>query len=376
MLELRLVDSVAEVGAEKWSELQGPLTYPFLRYEWLHALEESGCLGREKGWIPRFLVCKQGKELVAVVPAYLKLDSYGEFVFDHAWAQFCQTRLGRPYYPKLVIAVPFTPATGSRVLFAQGTSLADREEVFDLLTGGLPELAKQLGLSSVHILFPSDADGHELRQRDWVERLGVQFQFHAEGLADFDEFLGTFRAKRRAAIRREQRALDDQGIEIRVCTASGLLARHSEIAYRLYVSTVDKYFYGRRYLNRPFFDQVIQTMPDSLHFVLAQDADENVLGGAFNLLGSEALYGRYWGAFSDVPFLHFNVCLYAGVRETLRLGLSKFEPGAGGAHKESRGFRPTITRSFHYLADPTLAQAVEDFCLREAEAVQCHVEKS
>jgi predicted N-acyltransferase len=373
MYELSLAESITELGSDLWRELEGPLDYPFLAYEWLFSLEESGTLGPARGWIPRHLVFRRGREVVAVAPAYLKLHSFGEFVFDQGWAEFSEMRLGERYYPKLVLAVPFTPATGPRILFKMGVDAADRSAVYDLLTGALPELAEKLGLSSVHILFPDDDSSAELVERNWALRLGIQFQWQNEGYQTFEDYLGCFKSKRRAAIRRECREVANQKIRIEVLQGSEISAGQSRLAYELYLTTVDKHVWGRRYLTHAFFERVMATMPESIHFVLARDASGDVLGGAFNLLGKEALYGRYWGAFQEVPFLHFNVCLYEGVRECIARGLSRFEPGAGGGHKEGRGFAPTITRSVHFLRHPGLDVAVRDFCRREAEGIRAHV---
>lgn len=373
MYELGLLESVTELGRPVWAELEGPETYPFLRYDFLLAFEQSGCLGAERGWISRHLVLRRAAEVIAVVPAYIKLHSFGEFVFDQGWAEFSEVRLGVRYYPKLVLAIPFTPATGPRVLFRHGVHTEDREAVFDLLTGALPELAEKLGLSSVHGLFLDEVSASEFTERGWALRLGMQFQFENPGLGCFDDFLSSFRAKRRAAIRRECRALVEQKVNLVVRSGPTIEDEDARLAYELYLTTVDKHVYGRRYLTRGFFERLLRTMPEAVHFVVARDEGGSVLGGAFNLVGSEALYGRYWGSFSDVPFLHFNVCLYEGVRECLRLGLKRFEPGAGGAHKEGRGFAPTLTRSVHYIHDPNLDAAVRDFCRREADAVREHV---
>lgn len=376
MYELSLAESVSELGRELWSELMGPETYPFLGYDWLLALEESGSLGPERGWIARHVVLRRGKETVAIAPAYIKLHSFGEFVFDQGWAEFSEMRLGERYYPKMVLAIPFTPATGPRILFRKGTDGVDREAIYDLLTGALPELAQKLGLSSVHILFPDEESANELADRNWALRLGIQFQFRNEGYRGFDDYLASFKSKRRAAIRRECREISNQNIQIQVLQGNGISASQSRLAYELYLTTVDKHVWGRRYLTHAFFDRIMERMPDQIHFVLARDPGGEVLGGAFNLLGKEALYGRYWGAFKEVPFLHFNVCLYEGVRECIIRGLDRFEPGAGGGHKEGRGFAPTITRSLHYLRQPQLDLAVRDFCQREADGIRAHVANS
>ena len=373
MFELSLVESIAEIGPALYSEFEGTERYPFLNYQWLLALEESGCLGADRGWIPRHVVIRRAKEVVALAPAYIKLNSHGEFVFDQGWAEFSETRLGERYYPKLILAVPFTPAGGARVLMKRGANEKDRELVFDILTGALPELAEKLGLSSVHVLFPNEQDASELESRSWALRLGLQYQFHNHSFKNFDEFLATFRAKKRANIRRERRGLEQQGINLEVTTGTSLRSGDAHLAHSLYLTTVDKHVWGRRYLTRNFFERVMSKMPESIHLVLARDKDGEVIAGAFNLIGSDALYGRYWGAFRDVPFLHFNVCLYEGVHECIKRGLARFEPGAGGEHKQGRGFAPTLTRSLHYLHHPHLDGAVRDFCKKESDAIRAHL---
>lgn len=374
-LELAFSESLADIGAQLWAELEGPADYPFLRFAWLSAFEESGTVGGRTGWLPRHLrvVTKQG-DLVAVAPAYVKAHSMGEFVFDHAFAEFAEARLGVRYYPKLILAVPFTPASGPRLLFRQGLSRAERERTWDLLAEELPERAAAWGMSSVHVLFPDDAQAAALEERGWASRWGVQFQYRPGEQRSFGDYLATFSAKRRNAIRRERRSLEQAGIEIRSLTGQALTTERVRLAHELYLTTVDKYVWGRRYLNLAFFERVFHSMPEAIQLVLAgsgwDERDESVradgvLGGALNLIGKHALYGRYWGALREVPFLHFNVCLYHGVEETLRLGLPSFQPGAGGEHKEGRGFAPTATRSVHWFAEPRLDRAVREYLSRE-----------
>jgi predicted N-acyltransferase len=376
MLELSLVDSIAQVGAHSWAELDGPTRFPFLSYEWLSALETSGCLGVSRGWIPRHILIHRGSMLWAVAPAYIKLHSMGEFVFDQQWAEFSEARLGVRYYPKLVVAVPFTPATGPRVLTRSSLSSDEQQEVLSFFERQVPNLVGELGLSSVHVLFPERGLSTVLCGERWVERLGVQFQFQNPDLRNFDEFLATFSSKKRAQIRRERRTLVEQGVSIEVKQGESIGPGDADLAHRLYLSTVDKFVWGKRYLTRGFFAQVMTTMPEKIHFVIARDKEGEVLAGAFNLLGQDTLYGRYWGTFCDLPFLHFNVCLYEGVEECLRRGLSSFSPGAGGAHKRGRGFVPTLTRSLHHLVDPGLDIAVRDFCEREAEALKSEISET
>jgi len=375
-LTLAFCDSVAEIGESFWSELEAPPDFPFLRFEWLSALEQSGTVGGRTGWLPRHVCVKtRAGDTLAVAPAYVKAHSMGEFVFDHTFADFAETRLGVRYYPKLVLAVPFTPTTGPRLLFRRGASAGDRSLCFDLIATVLPERAMALGLSSVHVLFPDDQQADALEARGWAPRLGIQFQYHRGEQQSFEDYLSSFSSKRRNAIRRERRSLGEAGIEIQSLTGRQLDAERARLAYELYLTTVDKYVWGRRYLNLGFFESVFQSMPEAVQLILATrtalgtpagpNGSGEVLGGALNLIGARALYGRYWGALSDVPFLHFNVCLYRGIEETLRLGLASFQPGAGGEHKEGRGFRATPTRSVHWFVDDRLDRAVRDYLARE-----------
>jgi uncharacterized protein len=368
-LSLTFSDSLAEIGASFWSELEGPADFPFLRFEWLSAFERSQCVGGSTGWLPRHVrVRTSGGETIAVAPAYVKAHSMGEFVFDHIFAEFAEGRLGVRYYPKLVLAIPFTPASGPRLLFRRGLNDGERAAAWDCLARELPMRAAALGLGSVHVLFPDDEQADALEERGWASRLGVQFQYHRGSQRTFEDYLASFPAKRRHAIRRERRSLEQSGIAIESLTGAGLDAGRARLAHELYLTTVDKYVWGRRYLNVAFFEAVMDSMPEALQLVLATRGGET-LGGAFNLIGRRALYGRYWGALAEVPFLHFNVCLYRGIEETLRLDLPSFQPGAGGEHKEGRGFASTPTRSLHWFGEPRLDRVVRDYLARERVAV-------
>ncbi|MCH2110584.1 MAG: GNAT family N-acetyltransferase, partial [Polyangiaceae bacterium] len=300
---------MTEVPPEVFAEFHGPENYPFLRREWLRALEEPGAVSTRTGWIPRHLALYWGTELIAFAPNYIKLHSLGEFVFDQGWAEYSEHQLGVAYYPKSVVCVPFTPATGPRLLFRKGLGAKERETCWDVLTGALPEVAKKLQLSSVHWLFPEEQQGEELEERDWLVRWGVQYQYHRGAAQSFDDYLGSFRSKKRSCIRRERRAMEEQRVQIQRLEGEELGEVSPQLAYALYLSTIDKYFYGRRYLPESFFEKVFQTMPDGLQFVVARDEESSeVIAGALNLLGKEALFGRYWGALKEKPFLHFNIC--------------------------------------------------------------------
>lgn len=365
--------SLREIGEAAYSAFVDDATPPFLRFAWLDALERSGCIAEGRGWVPLHLALHQADELVAVAPAYVKGNSEGEFVFDHAWARFAEAELGIAYYPKLVVAVPFTPATGTRLLCRHG---AARDEVVAAFAAGLKELTGRLGLSGAHVLFPPSSEASELAAHEMLLRHGLQFHWHNPGYASFEDFLSRFSSKRRNQIRRERRAMADQNIEIRTYTGRDIGEQQIELAYEFYGNTVDKFFWGRRYLNRKFFREVASRMADALHIVLAfERGSERPLGGAFNLLGKRALYGRYWGAREERPFLHFNVCFYHSIEECIARGIGLFEPGAGGEHKVARGFEPSLTHSVHHLADPRLRLAVADFLRRERRAHLEHIEQ-
>ncbi len=372
-LSMRTHESIRAIGRDRWNELVSPDESPQLAFEWLDALERTGCVGAERGWLPLHLTLELGGEILAAAPSYLKGNSEGEFVFDHSWARFAEGSLGIEYYPKLVVAVPFTPATGPRLLVKPGV---ERERVVRAFAEGLVLLCEQLSASGAHVLFPDRREAAELGEAGLVERYGVQFHWHNQGYASFDDFLARFSSKHRNQIRRERREMKDRRIELVALTGSDLNPELADRAYEFYVSTVDKFPWGRRYLKRAFFEEIFSTMPERLHFVVARDGSGNALGGAFNLLGKDALFGRYWGASADVPFLHFNVCFYFGIEECIRRGLGRFEPGAGGEHKLARGFEPTITHSAHYLQDARLRAAVRDYLVREREAVREQVREA
>lgn len=364
-LELRTVASIREIGENTWSELSRGAP-PFLGYVWLEALENAGCVGADVGWLPLYLTLSRAGTTVAAAPVFVKGHSEGEFVFDHSWARFAAVELGIDYYPKLIVAVPFTPATGPRLLIRPGV---EREPLLSAFARALDVLARRLGVSSAHVLFPTAEQAEGLGKAGLARRVGIQFHWKNAGYKTFDDFLSAFNAKRRHQIRRERRELEAQGVRVKVLTGSDLTPAIVDHAYDFYLATVDKFAWGRRYLNREFFEEVAARMGPALHWVFAFDGNKPI-AGALNILGSRALYGRYWGALEERPFLHFNVCYYKGVEECIERGLDLFEPGAGGEHKRARGFEPALTHSAHLLVDPRLDGAVRDFLRRERAAVE------
>ncbi len=371
LIELSTHASVREIGEPSWQSLVTDETPPFLSWTFLDVLERTGCVDAERGWQPCHVVLRRDGALVAAAPAYVKGNSEGEFVFDQGWANFAEGRLRIPYYPKLVVAVPFTPATGPRLLVKPGE---DEAELLRAFAKGLVQLSEQLPVSSAHVLFPTVEQTTPMVEQGLAHRSGIQYHFKNDGYATFDDFLGRFTSKRRNQIRREMRAPDEQGVELVALGGEELGPELIDFLYDFYLSTVNKYVWGRQYLNRAFFEELCARAPASVLVVLARErASRKAIAGAFNLLGKRALYGRYWGATAELPFLHFNVCYYKGIAECIERRLSLFEPGAGGEHKLARGFEPTMTHSVHHLVDRRLNAAVRDFVWREREAIQQHL---
>jgi predicted N-acyltransferase len=371
MLSVRLLERVRDVPREAWDALAVPSSSPFAEWTWLDCLEEAGCVGADVGWLPRHFALYRGRDLIALAPAYVKGNSEGEFVFDWAWADLA-SRMGLEYYPKLVFAIPFTPATGDRALVAPGE---DRDEVVRAFTEAARAFCAEARLSSAHVLFPREDEAGAWERAGLTSRIGVQFHWQNDGYRTVDDFLARFNAKKRHQLRREIAQPDKSGITIETLAPGALDAAMVRAMYEFYVSTVDKFTWGRRYLTPELFRLVAERFSDRLAWVVAKRAGVPV-AGAFNVKKGDRLYGRYWGSAPEVagePFLHFNVCYYHGVRECIAEGLSVFEPGAGGEHKKARGFLPTITHSAHWIADAKLRRLLDAHLVREREAVRAHV---
>ncbi|MGA3123767.1 MAG: GNAT family N-acetyltransferase [Polyangiaceae bacterium] len=365
---IRVLESVREVPPERWDALIGDDSSPFVEHAWLEALETTGCVGGRTGWLPRHLSLWRGADLVAAAPSYAKQHSEGEFVFDWGWAEFAE-RIGIHYYPKLVIAVPFTPATGDRVLVSRGE---DRDAVVAVFADAARQLCERLGTSGAHVLFPRESEAAAWQASGYLLRDGFQFHWHRQGAATFDHYLGRFSSKQRNQVRRELRHVSDAGIVVEALPPEGHTPAVAHTMHGFYASTIGKHgVWGRLYLNEAFFQRVVERFRDRLAWVVARDtATGELVGGAFNVVKRNRLYGRYWGTNSNVPFLHFVVCYYAGIRICLERGLDVFEPGAGGEHKRVRGFAPTLTRSAHWLADGRLRSALSPWLERERDRVR------
>ncbi|WP_158542478.1 GNAT family N-acetyltransferase [Lujinxingia litoralis] len=373
-LRIEIRPGVGTLDPAAWDALSAD-TNPFLSHAFLSTLERTGCLDEASGWVPQILCAFADDALVGALPLYLKFHSRGEFVFDWSWAEAAH-RAGIPYYPKAVVAVPFSPVTGARVLVRPE---AHSPAVMRALVRAAIALADQAGLSSLHFNFIRPEDRALFAELGLPIRAGIQYQWQNHDpvsgapYTDFDGFLGAFRAKRRATIRRERRELQRAGVRARVLRGDELTDEVMRRMHRYYADTVDKFFYGERYLNEAFFVEIARAMPGALHLMMLEQEGEP-FGGAFNLVDDTHLFGRYWGCERQVRFAHFEACIYAPVTWAIAQGLQVFEPGAGGDHKYERGFTPTATYSAHYIRDQRLRLAIQDFLAQEHREVDTRID--
>ncbi|MEW6298812.1 MAG: GNAT family N-acetyltransferase [Thermodesulfobacteriota bacterium] len=366
MLQVKIAQRMHEIDRREWDALVGEGS-PFLEWDWLACLEESRSVTAKTGWQPQHLTVYDGGRLIAACPLYLKGHSMGEFVFDHAWADAAH-RVGIDYYPKLLVATPFTPATGVRLLTAPAY---DRRALVRLLGKTLQEVCQQNELSSVHINFclPDEADA--LSEVGYLRRVGLQYQWVNYGYRAFEDYLAHFRTKRRNQIKREMREMAEQGVSIDVVSGEDIPAALFPRMFALYKAHIDKLYWGRQYLQPRFFDLLAQRWRRNLCFVVARQRGE-LIAGTFNVQKSGVFYGRYWGAFKELRHLHFNVCYYAAIDHCIKHRFARFEPGAGGDFKRLRGFDPQPTVSMHYFAEPRLTAAVARFL----ESERAHVSRT
>jgi uncharacterized protein len=361
---LRVIRKVAEVTCEQWNALVGDAT-PFMKWEWLDSLEQSGCVNERTGWLPHHIVVEKGGSVVAACPMYLKLHSMGEFVFDYEWAEAAH-RAGIQYYPKMLVGVPFTPVTGHRFITAAGE---DRGQMIGFIGQALTKIAADNKISSAHVNFCLPDEREALKQAGFLPRVGIQYHWQNRGFSSFDDYLSSFRSDRRNKVKRERREMAQRGITIRPYEGAELTQHHVRTMFRLYKEHVDRLYYGRQYLTREFFDELHRRFASHTCLMLAE-RDGKIIAGTFNVRDSSAMYGRYWGAFEEHPFLHFNVCYYSAIEHSIRLGLARFEAGAGGSFKQLRGLDPEHTTSMHYFVDGKFRRAVERFLNQEREMIQ------
>jgi len=338
---------------------EGERFNPFISHAFLKALETSKSIGPRSGWTSTHILVKDpGGRLAAAAPAYLKTHSMGEYVFDHGWAD-AYHRAGLHYYPKLQVAVPFTPVTGRRLLVAPGHG----EAACQKLIAGLRVWRENAGASSIHITFPTRPEWETLGASGFLQRTGQQFHFINKGYADFDAFLADLASRKRKTIRRERKEALANGIEIELLTGANIREFHWDAFFQFYMDTGARKW-GAPYLNREFFSGVGAVMSDRILLVMAK-RNSRYIAGAINFIGEDALYGRNWGAVEEHPFLHFEVCYYQAIEFAIARGLTRVEAGAQGEHKLARGYRAVATFSAHDIGDKRFARAIEDYLQRE-----------
>jgi predicted N-acyltransferase len=359
----RFLDSIAQIDALKWNALAG-YAQPFLRHEFLLALEESGCAAPRTGWSPKHLIIEDvaGKP-VAAMPLFLKAHSRGEFVFDFSWAS-AYAQQGLSYYPKLLSAIPFTPVCGPRVLLAPA---ADAKSTTQQVIRAAIDYAREEQLSSWHVLFPTEETAHSLDEAGLILRRDCQFHWYNHGFESFDAFLATFTAEKRKKAKRERRRVAEAGIEFDTLHGCDMTAALWNTLYGFYADTFYRHGHDP-YLSLDFFKRIAAAMPNELMLKVARIGTEPIAVAIF-FVGTEALYGRYWGAGGNYHSLHFEACYYQGIEYCIEHKLQRFEPGTQGEHKVPRGFIPSMTHSAHFIADSRFASAIRDFARREARGV-------
>jgi predicted N-acyltransferase len=376
-ITLRVVNAIVDVTPASWDACANPAPEggadpdynPFISHDFLSSLELSGSVRNRAGWQPMHLVAEAGGELVGAVPCYAKSHSQGEYVFDHGWADAYE-RAGGNYYPKLQVAVPFTPATGRRLLARPG---AQADEIRQLLAEGLAEVCRRSHASSVHVTFPTEAEWQLLGEQGYLKRTHRQFHWENAGYNTFDDFLGSLASRKRKVIRRERADAVANGVTVHCLTGAELTEDVWDAFFEFYMDTGSRKW-GRPYLNRAFYSIVSEKMADRIVLVMAK-RNGRWIAGAINFIGSGTLFGRHWGCIEQHAFLHFEICYYQALEYAIVHKLGRVEAGAGGQHKISRGYLPVTTYSAHYIADPGLRRAIADFLTHERSHVAAEVDE-
>lgn len=387
---------MTEIEQHTWDRFAtGGCSNPFLLHDWLRCLERSGCASESAGWTPRHIVLRRAGEIVCIAPAYVKTHSLGEFVFDQEWAEAAYGA-GILYYPKLLLAVPFTPAAGRRLLTEKGVEGEQRDTILNAMAQALVQICHMIEVSSVHVNFCTEDEVAALSKVGFLERKGVQYHFtnYRKGASgrdgdeipktdrvayrDFEDYLSEFRSKKRIKMRRERKVVrEESGLNIDVVTGADITHDVLVQMFQIYKSTIDKMFFGRQYLKEEFFKMLSEcdAFKENICLVLARcQHDGRIIGGTFNVVGGGdggAFFGRYWGCIEEYRYLHFEACYYASIEYCIQHGLSRMEPGAGGGDfKYMRGFEPSITYSMHYLKDKRLSGAVSRYLQLERDHVK------
>lgn len=363
---IRVLGGIKEINPNDWNACAGT-DDPFVRHSFLAALEESNSVCADSGWMPHHLVLEgENSNALAVAPLYMKSHSYGEYVFDSGWADAFY-RAGGEYYPKLQVAVPFTPVTGRRLLVRQDLMLKEQSTLQKALLSGMVQLAKRLKISSFHITFPSKQEWQLCGELGLLQRTDRQFHWMNNGFKSFDDFLSALSSRKRKGIRKERNTISEKNIVIRTLNGDQIEEHHWDAFYSFYKNTSDRKW-GQAYLNREFFSLIGESMRHEVLLIIAE-FEGRFVGGALNMIGSDTLYGRYWGCLEDFKFLHFEVCYYQAMDFAIKSGLKKVEAGAQGNHKLQRGYLPTATYSAHWIANQDFRKAVERYLVQETGAI-------
>jgi len=366
-MRIEFIERINEIPASEWDGLQ-PDDYPFTRHAFLAALEESGSLGEDTGWQPQHLIARdESGGLIAAMPLYIKYHSYGEYVFDWAWAN-AYAQHGLNYYPKLLGAIPFTPCRGPRLLTRE-----DPAKLAGPIARALRQHCVALNASSWHCLFPEEDLRGALAEEQTLVRTGCQFHWHNRNYRDFDDFLAQMNSRKRKNIRKERRQVEEQGFEFEWREGTDITPEDWQLFFGLYQLTYLKRSGGGGYLTGEFFQQLGRRLPENTLMLLARKAGTTIAAALF-FKDSHTLYGRYWGCRAEYEFLHFETCYYQGLDYAIRQGLQRFDGGAQGEHKIARGFEPTLTYSNHWLAEPAFHDAVAEFLAAERRDILAYVE--
>lgn len=368
---VNVLGSINEVEPSDWDSCVD-LNHPFCLHGFLSALEDSGSASAESGWLSHHLVIRDDKSnLIACSPLYLKNHSYGEYVFDWSWAD-AFNKAGGNYYPKLQCAIPFTPVTGNRFLIRDSLSISSKEKLEKTLVGAMLQLGEKLGVSSVHVTFPTKNEWLGLGDIGMLLRIGQQFHWKNKNYDNFDEFLADLVSRKRKSIRKERNSIVNQNLDFQWLSGTDITENIWDTFYQFYLDTIDKKW-GQNYLNRDFFSLIGERLRESIVLIIAKDAGKPV-AGALNFLGNKTLYGRNWGCNSDYKFLHFEVCYYQAIEYAIQHKLEWVEAGAQGTHKVQRGYLPNITYSAHWIANRSFQDAIRHFLENERLNVEKEIE--
>ena len=368
-MKIELASSLSNIDKNQWNKLN-ICNHPFTSYEFLNALETSNSVSTKTGWTPKHILVKNAaNNLIGASPNYLKMHSYGEYIFDHSWANAFENAGGQ-YYPKLLSAIPFTPATGPRILLSPQKN--NNDEILKLIIGTYEQLVKNNNLSSAHMNFITKQLSDTLNKRNWIKREGLQFHWYNKKYQSFDDFLDELKSTKRKAIKKERKKINEYGLTIERLTGDALNVKIWDSFYEFYLSTIDKKW-GGAYLTKDFFYSINRSMKNKILLVIAKK-NNDIIAGALNFVGENTLYGRNWGSKLDVPFLHFELCYYQAIEYAIENKIQIVEAGAQGHHKIQRGYIATSTYSAHYIQNDSFDKAVRGFVEMEANEVNKQIE--